>query len=67
MALTEAQKFLITEMKKLGIDKETSVATSIHLKTKSKIRLMWNWMNTLEHIPSQEEVLSQVAKIIKER
>lgn len=65
--ITQAQKFLATQMIDKGIDKESTITASIHLTSEEEIHSMWSWINSLDHIPSQEEVLSKVVQIIKER
>ena len=62
--MTPAQIFLLRTMKERGIEKETAIMTVTLLQEEYQIRLMWNWMNSLQNTPSGSQIEKKVMQII---
>lgn len=63
---TPEQIFLVTTMKEMGIDRETTCTVADHLKTTDEIRSMWYWLKSFEITPNKDEIINKLFEIIIE-
>ena len=58
------QKLLSVGLKELGIQKDTSIAIALSLRTEKQLITMINWiLKNKDRLPSEDEVLSICKKI----
>ena len=58
-------KFLAAQMLEMGIDKETTLTASVHLRSQGQVITLMNWMRSLKVIPSSSEIEEKVIEILK--
>ena len=63
--ITDHQKFLAAQMLEMGIDKETTLTASVHLRSQGQVITLMNWMRSLKVIPSSSEIEEKVIEILK--